>query len=889
MQFRAESYSGYFRRSAFAITAAGESLEPIAALAAAPIDEARIAQLVESCRPRDDAGRALRRARRTLMLALMERDIRGDASLEEVCAAMSGFAALATSIAMRAAAAELVEQFGIPLDAEGRPQDLLAVAMGKGGAGELNVSSDLDLVFLHRDHGETSGAQADGAPARRGRLPSAEFLHRLARRVIGLLSEVNADGFVFRVDTRLRPNGDSGPLVGSLAMLEEYFYAQGREWERFAWLKGRVIADSGMAGKDARLEDEQALAQIVEPFVFRRYLDYDVFDGLRNVHALIRSEARKREARRQGLDVKLGRGGIREIEFAAQLFQIVRGGRDPGLQARATLPTLAAIGERELLPAADVALLADAYRLLRRTEHMLQYREDEQTHRLPDDPAIRADVAAMLGLPPAAFEESLATATTEVDRIFNDLLAVPDRPDEPEGGLDEASLDENVARLLTAMREGPRYRAARDEARESIERLLAIAQARGTPPRGMAGLIELCETVCRRPSYLALLAHHPDAFDRVLRMISRSQWAASYLVRHPIVLDELIAGHVLEPIDIDAWEAGLRERLEAALIEGEPDTERQMDIAREVHHASAFRLLAQDIEGLLSVERLSDLLSEIADRMLGIAIEYVWAQSPKRHRDVPRLAVMAYGRLGGKELGYTSDLDLVFVYDDEDKRAQEAYSVLVRRLNTWLSAQTAAGVLFDIDLRLRPNGDAGLLASSLAAFERYQREEAWVWEHQALTRARYCTGDAAIGARLEAVRREILARPRDAEQLRAEVVAMRKRMHEGHPNRSGLFDLKHDAGGMVDIEFIVQYLVLRHAAEHPALLDNAGNIALLGRAADAGLLEAQRARRLADAYRRYRALQHAVRLDGLQYARVDPGEVEAEVTAVTDAWAAIFD
>jgi glutamate-ammonia-ligase adenylyltransferase len=888
MPFRAESYSGYFRRSIFAMTASGEPLEAIEALAGAPIDEARIASLVESCRPAEDAGRALRKARRLLMLALMERDIRGDASLEEVCAAMSSFAAQATRIAMRAAAADLVEQFGVALDSEGRPQDLLAVAMGKGGAGELNVSSDLDLVFLHRDRGETSGTQGDGSPSRRGRLPSAEFFHRLARRTIGLLSEVNGDGFVFRIDTRLRPNGDSGPLVGSLAMLEEYFYAQGREWERFAWLKGRVVADSGMAGPVARREDERALEQIVQPFVFRRYLDYDVFEGLRNVHALIRSEARKREARRQGLDVKLGRGGIREIEFAAQLFQIVRGGRDPGLQERATLPTLAAIGERGLLPAADVALLADAYRLLRRTEHMLQYREDEQTHRLPDDPGVRADVAAMLGLSEEDFERSLAAATSAVDRIFNGLLAEPDNQEEAANGLDEERLDEDVARLLKAMREGPRYRAARDEARQSIERLLAIAQAKGTPPRGMAGLIELCETVCRRPSYLALLARHPDAFDRVLRMISRSKWAASYLLRHPIVLDELIAGQVLEPIDFDAWESALRQRLDAAQIEGQPDTERQMDIAREAHHATAFRLLAQDIEGLLTVERLSDLLSEMADRMLGIAIEYVWAQCPKRHRDVPRIAAIAYGRLGGKELGYTSDLDLVFVYDDEDRAAQEAYSIFVRRLNTWLSAQTAAGVLFEIDLRLRPNGEAGLLATTLAAFERYQREEAWVWEHQALTRARYCAGDAAIGARFEAVRREILARPRDAATLREEVVAMRKRMHQGHPNRSELFDLKHDAGGMVDIEFIVQYLVLRHAAEHPALLDNAGNIALLGRAADAGLLEPDLAQRLADAYRRYRRLQHAVRLDGAHYARVEPAEVADEAATVRQAWATIF-
>lgn len=888
MTFQAEPYSGYFRRSAFAITAGGGSLDPVVALAAQPIDAARIAGLLASCELAGDPGRALRRARRFLILALMERDIAGQASLEEVCTAMSAFAAQATTIALRAAARPLAEQFGVPCDGEGQPQDLLAVAMGKGGADELNVSSDLDLVFVHRAQGETSGVQPDGTPARRGRLPVAEFFHRVARATIGLLAEADDSGFVFRIDTRLRPNGDSGPLVSSLTMLEQYFHAQGREWERFAWLKGRVIADSGLAGPAARATDEQALAQVVEPFVFRRYLDYDVFDRLRAVHALIRDEAARRDTRRHGFDVKLGRGGIREIEFAAQLFQIVRGGHDPGLQHRATLPALAAIAERGLLPADEVATLAAAYRLLRRTEHMLQYREDEQTHRVPEDPALRADVAAMLGMEPAAFDAALARATAAVDRIFNDLLAEPEAPDEALATLDETRLDAEVARLLEGMRSGSRYRAARDEARQSIERLLASAQALDTPAAGMAGLIELCETVCRRPSYLALLAHHPEAFERVLRMISRSQWAARYLARHPIVLDELIGGEILAPLDFDAWDALLRERLEAAQRDGVPDTERQMDIMREVHHATVFRLLAQDIEGLLPVEALSDLLSEVADRLLRFSLDQAWAQNPKRHREDPRLAVIAYGRLGGKELGYTSDLDLVFLYDDEDPRAQEAYAVLVRRLSTWLSARTAAGILFEVDLRLRPNGEAGLPTASLRSFENYQRDEAWPWEHQALTRARSCAGDAAIGARFEEIRREILARPRDPARLRDEVVAMRQRMHDGHPNRSEQFDLKHDAGGMVDIEFMVQYLVLCHSGAHPELLDNAGNIALLDRAARAGLLPAETAAQLAQAYRRYRRLQHAVRLDGAQYARVDAQEVAGDAALVTRAWSALF-
>ena len=360
-------------------------------------------------------------------------------------------------------------------------------------------------------------------------------------------------------------------------------------------------------------------------------------------------------------------------------------------------------------------------------------------------------------------------------------------------------------------------------------------------------------------------------------------------MRHPVVLDELLDGQLLDNTDLADWARQLHERVMAARIGDAPDVELQMDLVREAHHAQIFRLMAQDLEGRQTTERISDLLSELADRVLGLVIDLVWSQLRQRFRDPPRFAAIAYGRLGGKELGYASDLDLVFLYEDDDERATEAYSLLAQRVSGWLSTRTSAGLLFETDLRLRPNGQAGLLVSTVEAFERYQRESAWVWEHQALSRARFAAGDPAIGERFEQIRRAVLANGREAAPLAHEVLAMRRKMHDGHPNRSGLFDLKHDRGGMVDIEFIVQYLVLAHSGRHPELLDNAGNIALLGRAAEAGLIDRSLATGVANAYRRYRQLQHKLRMDDAQYARVDPGSIEAEARIVRTLWEQVLE
>jgi glutamate-ammonia-ligase adenylyltransferase len=913
--FAARACSPWFDRT---LDALGRRQPAIAALlpglVAAPVDAGAVARCWEAVlaastpggppaavagRPAADPGPALRRARQLLVLALVERDVRQQAPLAEVVGAVSAWATASIGIALRHAAAELAAVHGRPLDGEGRPQDLLVVGMGKLGGDELNVSSDVDLVFVHREGGETEGGTGP-------RLSSGEFFHRVARRVTGLLSDATEDGFVFRVDTRLRPNGDSGPLVVTLPMLEQYFFDQGREWERFAWLKGRVVADSGLAGEDARRRDEALLAEIVEPFVFRRYLDFAAFGALRELHALIRAEADRRGAKRDardggGIDVKLGRGGIREVEFCAQLFQVVRGGRDAQLRDRRTLATLDTLAAKRLLEPAAAAQLAEAYVLLRRVEHAVQYQEDAQTHRLPDDPAVRARVAAIVGMAPGPFDAALAAAREQVAAVFDALLAEPaDGPAAPVAAeAPTLELDEAGRARVAALREGRRYRLARPDAQRRIDQLLELAlrEGAGAPgtPRTADGawlgrLLDLLETVAGRPAYLALLEQYPGAYRQLLRMIGQAKWAADYLTRHPVVLDELLDGQIVEPTDYAAWEADLRKSLAATTVTrgGEPDVERQMDLLREAHHAQVFRLLAQDLGGRLTVERLSDHLSELADRVLTLALERAWTQVRHAHREVPRFAVIAYGKLGGKELGYASDLDLVYLFEDDDERAQPAYAQLAQRLSAWIQTRTAAGLLFEIDLRLRPNGDAGLPVTSLRGFEAYQRESAWVWEHQALTRARFAAGDAALGARFEALRRELLAMPRDAAKLAAEVRAMRRKMLDGHPNRSALFDVKHDPGGMVDIEFLVQYLVLAHAAAQPALLDNAGNIALLARAAQAGWVDPQAAADCAQAYRDFRRLQHVLRLNDARYARVEPASVAAQREAVRGLWRSVL-
>ena len=857
---------------------------------------------------------ALRRLRQRVLLRVLARDLEGRADLEEVCATMTALAEVAVAAALEVLEPALENELGAPL-ADGRHQRLIVLGMGKLGGGELNVSSDIDLIFVYPEEGEThdasvvhernasAGQERDAsvvhernasAGQERGLRPISnhEFFTRLARKLIAALDEATPDGRVFRVDMRLRPWGEGGPLVMSFDALEHYLVTQGREWERYAWIKARALGG----------DPADALMEIARPFVFRKYLDYGAFAAMRELHAQIRAEVARRELSDH---IKLGPGGIREIEFIAQAFQLIRGGRDPSLQLRPTLGVLALLAQKNLLPPQVVAELSAAYVFLRRLEHRLQYLDDAQTHQLPEREEDRALVAHSMGFGSwEAFGAEFGAQRERVSRHFEDVFSTREAPrhalaplwQEADRGVLEARLAElgfrdppGTAARLAAVRAGGRYQNLPEASRERFDalmpRIIEQSARHGDPDVTLARCVDLVETISRRAAYLALLDEHPVALAQLARLVGASSWSSEYLNRHPVLLDELLdARALLAPPD---WNEVGR-RLRRQLMELAGDTERQMDALREAHHAQVFRLLAQDLSGALTVERLADHLSDLADLMLQIALELCWTQLRTRHCAEPAFAVIGYGKLGGKELGYASDLDIIFLYDDPHEQAQENYARLAQRLNNWLTTRTAAGVLFDTDLRLRPDGASGLMVSSIEAFRRYQRESAWAWEHQALTRARFCAGDATVGAEFELERRGILQLQREEKKLRADVLEMREKLLEGHPNRSELFDLKHDRGGMIDIEFIVQYLVLTHAHRHADLTRNDGNIALLKMAARLGLIPIEAAERVGSAYREFRRLQHGLRLNGARYARVPHDEVKDAVAATRGLWRVVL-
>ncbi|AYX29321.1 bifunctional glutamine-synthetase adenylyltransferase/deadenyltransferase [Burkholderia pseudomallei] len=913
------SYSHYLARAAAARPALAER---IAAWAAAPVTraalDARLDELLAQGgqQPSEDAlKKALRQLRGEAFGAVAERDLAGRADVAEVTGTMTDLAEAAIQRALALLAAELEAQYGEPRGPSGERLALGVVGMGKLGGRELNVSSDIDLIFVYEDDGETAG----GA---RAPISVHEFFTRLGRRLIGVLSEATADGYVFRVDMRLRPNGDSGPLVCSLGMLEEYFYVQGREWERYAWIKGRLVTERASA---AARRLAQQLDAIVKPFVYRRYLDFGVIGAIRSLHEQIRQEARRRATMRpdKADDIKLGRGGIREIEFSAQVFQLIRGGQDAGFRVQPTLAVLRHASASGLITEEVRAGLTHAYLFLRTLEHRLQYRNDAQTHAMPVDPAERAALAASLGFADYAalidrLDQHRAFVEAQFDQVFADKADGGARREDDQaagciwsGALADDSADEAlVARLaelgfadpaavlarLQAVWRSSRYAGLPESSRVRFDRVAhrALEAAPGIDAahrdETVVRCFDLLETVGRRGAYLALLTEYPAALRRVLSVLGATRWGGGYLIRHPQLLDELLDDEAIDsPFDWPAFKDALRRRLAAA-----DGAEHQMDLLRHAHQAEVFRILLLDLAGRLSVEHVSDRLSELADAMLDVTIEVVWSQLAKRHRDTPCFAAIAYGKLGGKELGYASDLDLIFLYDDPDERAADVYTTFARRLITWLTTATGAGTLFDIDLRLRPNGEAGLLVTDLDAFRRYQLREgdaantAWVWEHQALTRARYSAGDARIGAAFEAIRVQVLTTPRDAAVLAREIVEMREKVLAGHPNTTERFDLKHDRGGMVDIEFAVQYWVLLHAARHPEMIRNTGNIALLREVSRFGLMSEEEAETVGAAYRTYRKLQHRLRLDGMEKARVEPERVAAERQAVAALWARVF-
>ncbi len=851
---------------------------------------------------------ALRVTRQLVLERLAVLDIEQAASLQDVTATMTTLAETSLEIALAQALADADARHGAPLSAQGQRIEFWIVGMGKLGARELNVSSDIDLIYVYEEAGQTEGPEPVSAH---------EYFSRVARSLYALIGDSSEEGFVFRVDLALRPNGNSGPPVVSLAMLEEYFQVQGREWERFAWLKSRVVAPRAAVTSGRAL----ALRSLVTPFVYRRYLDYGVFEGLRQLHGKIREEAQRRAAGRpeRSNDVKLSRGGIREIEFIVQLLLVVRGGQFPEIRTRSTLKALHRLAARGLMKPATADQLAEAYSFLRRVEHRIQYLDDQQTHLLPGADADLAWIARSLGLTCNAdacelldrLGQTRELVATEFDALLHDGQ---NTTGSGPGGCktcgpgplpidDEAFLERLPPALAARTRTWAaqaRVQSLRDSSKQRLARLVQRAAECVENGRCSADaalrFVDWMEPLLRRESYLALLVERPEVQQRLLGLLGMARWPTRYLMQHPGVIDELADAQLLHSrFDRDAFIAEMNDRHAAWHRSGEASEEALLDALRRAHHAEVFRTLVRDVEGHITVEQVADDLSALADAVLECTIRWAWMHLRQRHRETPQFAVIAYGKLGGKELGYGSDLDVVFVFDDHDEadadKAVEIYGAFVRKLITWLTLRTSAGELFDIDTALRPNGNSGLLVTSIAAFEQYQRgrgsNTAWTWEHQALTRARCCAGTPALAERFEAVRREVLAAPRDHAALALEVGAMRDKVRAARPVKGGLFDVKHSAGGMMDAEFAVQFLVLAHAAAHPELQANVGNIALLLRAQACSLLPAGVGQAAADAYRELRRAQHRARLDE-QATQFPAAGLARERDAVLALWQAVF-
>jgi len=857
----------------------------------------------------DGAQRLLREWRRREMLRIAWRDITGRLSVRETLHEVSMLADGCIRAALRAAESRLRPTFGEPRARDGQPAAFIVLGMGKLGGLELNFSSDIDLVFLFSQGGETDGPRI---------VDNEQYFNRLGQELIRLLDARTEDGFVFRIDTRLRPFGESGPLVVSLAALDDYLQQHGRDWERYAWIKARPIV-----GAEAYAA---AYQEFIRPFVYRRYLDFGVFESLREMKALIAREVARHE---RDDDLKLGMGGIREIEFIVQSLQLVRGGSDRRLQQSSLLEALPVLVGSKQLTAEEVARLADAYLTLRKAENALQIMRDEQVHSLPTDEGDRARMCLAMGL--GQWSEASArigAARAIVARQFEaSVFGAPDadRPD-GEGVLawleQEADISEELARggfapssipgvavRLDSYRLSASYRRLDDSGRRRVrvilERLLRAAASKPEPGLVVDRVLRVLDAIGARSSYLALLKEQPPALDRLIEICSISGFLARQIADFPLLLDELIDAKSFD--ELPSRSRFTREL--AARTERLPadDPEREVEALRAFQKVAVFSVALADLTGRLPLMQVSDRLTDIAELIVQCCMDLAWTQMTQAHgiprcgRDesttrVVKIAVAGYGKLGGLELGYGSDLDLVFLHDSAGEIQQTTRGVdngvfflrLGQRIVHLLTMHSAAGRLYEVDMRLRPNGKGGFLITGIDAFEAYQHQNAWTWEHQALLRARAVAGDAGLRQRFEALRRRVLCSAVHRDTLRADVMEMRQRMRrELSESRGGRFDIKQDAGGIADIEFLVQYWVLASADRHPQLLTHSDNVRQLEGLAAVGILDAQTAQWLKETYIGYRTLLHHLSLEGGRRV-VEAGEHTRARARILEIWRETF-
>ena len=856
----------------------------------------------------DALGRVLRRFRHRQLVRIIWRDLSGTALLDETLEDLSELADVCIRASLDRLHAWAAAKSGEPRSADGSAQRLVVLGMGKLGARELNLSSDIDLIFCFAEHGQTDGVRA---------IDNETFFTRLGRQLINVLSKVTGDGFVFRVDMRLRPFGDSGPLVASFDAMENYYHSQARDWERYAMVKARPITGSA--------DYVEPLMAMLRAFVYRRYIDFGVIESIRDMKRMI-----ERELHKKGMDanIKLGQGGIREVEFIGQAFQLVRGGREPELQERPIQTVLQCLGDKDILPAYAVRKLRDAYRFLRMTENRIQAWKDEQRHQLPADPVARERLAHSMGFATwDEFEPVLCRHRQRVHEQFGHVFAAP----QTESAVEEGPLHavwgakQDDALAMVALQD-----AGFTAAEETLARLAefhASALVRALPTRGrskldqlmpslieaaagseradvtLARLLQLIAAVVRRTAYLDLLLENPLALSQLVRLVGESSWVVAQLIRQPLLLDELLDPRRLySPLHA----AELRRELKTLLASvADDDLEQEMERLRQFSQGNRLRVAAADIVGAIPLMVVSDYLTEIAETTLERVQTSAWRDLTRKHGrpggevgEDSGFAVIGYGKLGGIELGYASDLDLVFLHGSTDLNAMSDgkrsvandvfYARMGQRMIHMLTTRTPSGQLYEADMRLRPNGNAGQLVASLATFEKYQFNDAWTWEHQALVRARAIAGDAVVRARFAAIRHQVLCLERDPEKLLDDVRSMRAKMRASlDRGDADYFHIKHGHGGLVDIEFIVQYAVLRWAHRYPDLTEWSDNARLLDRLSAHALLPDGAAGQLWNAYQVFRGIVHrrALQEEG---SLVPVDQLAEERAMVRDIWADVI-
>ncbi|MGL6316486.1 bifunctional [glutamate--ammonia ligase]-adenylyl-L-tyrosine phosphorylase/[glutamate--ammonia-ligase] adenylyltransferase [Vibrio sp. WXL103] len=868
----------------------------------------RLAALLANAHDEASGHRVLRRFRNREMVYIAWRDFLNDWTLEESLEHLSTLAEAMIFETYRWQYAICCREWGTPTNANGEAQPMLIIGMGKLGGGELNFSSDIDLIFTYPENGETQGGRRS--------IANAQFFTRLGQRIIKALDQQTFDGFCYRVDMRLRPFGESGPLVMSYAALEDYYQEQGRDWERYAMVKARVM------GREM-YPQYQELRQMLRPFVFRRYIDFSAIQALRRMKSMITSEVRRR-----GLanNIKLGPGGIREVEFIAQVFQLIRGGREPSLRGRGLLETLTAIDELGLLPDGEVGQLRSAYRYLRRLENLLQAMADKQTQTLPDNEVDQLKLSIAMGHQDwEELRQCTAKHMDNVHQVFESLIG----EDEEEHGeaiakhfhelwdmVDEADVVENIlshdldvaepstqGEVICRFKRDLAKKTLGPRGREVLNRLMPkVFEAIYNHPEaefGLARVLHLLHSIVTRTTYLELLDEHPAALTQLVRLCTASPMISQQLSRYPILLDELIdPAHLYNPIELDAYRSELRDYL--ARIP-EDDMEQQMEALRQFKQICILKIAAADITGVLPVMKVSDHLTYLAEAIVEAVVHQAWQQIAEKYGEPSHLkdregkgfAVIGYGKVGGWELGYNSDLDIVFmhdcpvnVYTDGKKEidGRQFYLRLAQRIIHIFSTRTASGILYEVDTRLRPSGVSGLLVSPADAFDEYQHQEAWTWEHQALVRARMIYGDALLEQAFGQTRHNILCLTRDSDKLKQDVVQMRHKMrdHLGG-KKANRFMLKQDQGGITDIEFLAQYLILKESHDKPKLTRWSDNVRIFESLMAQGVMEEAQALAITRAYTTMRNQIHHRNLLNLD-ADVAEDRFVQEREQVTGLW-----